>query len=246
MGKVGEGVHDIYKERARKGGDILWHVTIKGQKELTPGIRLHMSLKVFEDHKDMDMDEVKERVKKFDIQTPDPKKLKFKTTIFTSERDGKKYYMLKMEGTDKAYEEFYNSLKHCGTVYKEFMPHITIDKGLYEKIEEEGLKPEEVEFEKLTIERGAGNTVHMFKGEMPLDAVREAIARDLDLNKRHVKAYRLPDEFLSNYLKDNPDLKKSAEEVHKKRIAYHFGDNRELSAIAWEKGIVQAYLHKGK
>lgn len=56
-------------------------------------------------------------------------------------------------------------MKHCGTVYDEFMSHITIDEGLYTKINEEGLKPEEVKFEPLTIEQGAGNTIHHFESE---------------------------------------------------------------------------------
>src|ERR1039457_3517737 len=124
MEKLGEGVHDIYKERAAKGGDVLWHVTIKGQKELTVGIPLHMSSKVFEDNKDMDLKEIKAKVKEFHIHTPDPKKLKFKTTIFTSERDGKKYYMLIIAGADEEYKEFYENMKHCGTVYDKFMSHI--------------------------------------------------------------------------------------------------------------------------
>jgi hypothetical protein len=160
--ELGEGVNDGYKERASKGGDILWHVTIKGQKELSPGIPLHMSLKVFEDKKQMDLDEIKQKVKELGIKTPDPTDLTFKTTIFTSERDGKKYYMLLVGGTDKAYSHFYESFKHTGTVYKKFMPHITIDKGLYDKINKEGIKPDEVIFRDLTAEYGAGNTIHSF------------------------------------------------------------------------------------
>src|SRR5271165_2042837 len=146
MGKLGEGVHDIYKERAAKGGDVLWHCVIKGQKELAPGIPLHMSLKVFEDKKDMDVEDIKNRVRTMGIKNPDPSKLSFKTTIFTSERDGKQYYMLLITGEDKQYGEFYESLKHCGTVYKKFLPHITIDKDLYEKINKEGIKADDVWF----------------------------------------------------------------------------------------------------
>ena len=158
--KLGEGVHEGYKERASKGGDVLWYATIKGQKELAPGIPLHMSLKVFEDKKQMDLDEIKQKVKEFEINTPNPKDLTFKTTIFTSERDGKKYYMLLVNGVDSSYSRFYDEFKHTGTVYKKFMPHVTIDKGLYDKINEEGLIPEEVSFSDLSAEYGAGNTIH--------------------------------------------------------------------------------------
>jgi hypothetical protein len=169
MSKIGEGVHNVYKERAAAGGDVLWYVTIKGQEELAPGIPLHMSLKVFMDKKELDLQEIKAKVKEFDIHRPDPSKLTFKTTIFTSERDGKEYYMLLIHGVDKAYSEFYESLKHCGTVYKKFMPHVTIDKGLYDKINEEGLKPEEVSFSTLSVEAGSGNTIHRFEKSEDLE-----------------------------------------------------------------------------
>lgn len=245
MSKVGEGVHNVYKERAAAGGDVLWHVTIKGQDELAPGIPLHMSLKVFPDKKDLDLEELKAKVKEFGIKTPNPEKLKFKTTIFTSERDGKKYYMLLIEGTDKSYSDFYDSLKHCGTVYKKFMPHITIDKGLYDKINKEGIKPHEISFGPLSIEAGSGNTVHEFAKSEMLNIIRETVVLNMDLQK-HSRAIRLSNEFLTNYLQDNPGLEKQVMEKHQKRLEHHFGDNKELIQIAWEQGLEKAYKLKEK
>lgn len=241
--KVGEGVHDIYKERARKGGDILWHVTIKGQSELTEGIPLHMSLKVFEDKNDMDIVDLKEKVKEFDIKTPEPKKLSFKTTIFTSDRDAKQYYMLKISGTDKSYEQFYDSLRHCGTVYKNFMMHVTIDKGLYDKINEEGLKPEEVEFKDLSIEHGAGNTVHEFhplEKSLTIATMKETISLNPTLDV-HTRAIVLPISVFKNYLQDNPGLEEEILKKHEDRINHHFCDNKELSEFAMKYGIKKTY-----
>jgi hypothetical protein len=237
---IGEGVHKVYEERATKGGDILWHVTIKGRTELLPGIPLHMSLKVFEDKKDMDMDELKRKVSEFKIKTPEPEKLKFKTTIFTSDRDGKKYYMLLIAGTDKAYEEFYDSLKHCGTVYKKFMPHITIDKELYDRINEEGLEPREISFDDLTIEAGAGNTVHDFAKyeNLSVEVMRE--------NAHYVRALfgsavvSLPDEVFRNWLQDNPNLKREILKKHEERIRLHFG-TQEIAKYAEEHGVNKTY-----
>ena len=243
MGKLGEGVHDIYKERASQGGDVLWHVTIKGQNELAPGIPLHMSLKVFADKKEMNLDEIKNKVSTFDIRPPNPAKLSFKTTIFTSERDGKQYYMLLVNGTDKEYAEFYENFKHTGTVYKKFMPHITIDKGLYDKINEEGLKPEEVSFSNLTIEAGTGNTIYAFNKSEKLNLVRETVMLNPDLSE-HSKVQMLNDEFLTNYLQDNPSLEKEALKKHEERIKAHFGDDLRLIQIAWEKGLKEAYKAK--
>jgi len=201
--KLGEGVHDIYKERAAKGGDILWYATVKGQKELTPGIPLHMSLKVFEDKKDMDLDKIKEKIKKFDIKTPKPEKLNFKTTIFTSERDGKKYYMLLISGTDKTYSDFYEAFKHTGTVYKKFMPHITIDKGLYDKINKEGLKPEEITFSDLSIEAGAGNTIHSFEKSEGLNKSENASIPTAHIPVHHNEFHQ----HLGNAITNNSKVK---------------------------------------
>lgn len=163
MSKIGEGVPQSYKKFARQGGDVLWQVKIKGRSELVDGIPLHMSLKVFEHKDEMDLNEIKTKVKEFDLKTPDPKKLQFEPTVHTSERNGDQYYMLLVNKCDKSYEDFYNSMKHCGTVYKKFMTHVTIDKPLYEQIKKEGVKPEEIEFSPLSIEYGSGNTVHQFE-----------------------------------------------------------------------------------
>lgn len=235
---IGEGVHKVYQERASKGGDILWHVTIKGRKELMEGIPLHMSLKVFEDKKEMNLQELKDKVKEFDIQTPNPDKLKFKTTIFTSERDGKKYYMLLIDGADKSYEKFYDSLKHCGTVYKKFMPHITIDKDLYEQINEEGLKPEEVKFQELTIEAGAGNTVYEFEKSEHFIQIMKDAAFYTDLRNSSVIA--LPDGVFHNWLQDNPEVKKELLIKHEDRVKFHFG-NDEIAQYAIKNGIAKTY-----
>lgn len=247
MAKVGEGVHNVYKERAAAGGDVLWYVKIKGQKELAPGIPLHMSLKVFPDKKEMDLEEIKAKIKQFDIVAPVPSKLTYKTTIFTSERDGNKYYMLKLEGTDKSYEEFYNSMKHCGTVYKQFMPHITIDKGLYDKINEEGLKPEEVSFSVLSIEAGCGNTIHKFakSEDMVQEVIRETIRLNVDLSK-YASALRLNGNDFANFLQDNPQLRNEALKKHRERIEFHFAGDKRLIEIALEKGLKEAYRSQGK
>lgn len=238
---LGEGVHNVYEERAKKGGDVLWHVTIKGRKNLTENVPLHMSLKVFEDKKDMNLKDIKSKVKEFNITTPDPKKLKFETTIFTSERDGKKYFMLKIYGTDKSYENFYDSLKHCGTTYKQFMPHVTIDKDLYDQINREGLKPEEVKFGDLTIEHGAGNTIHEFKkSEDYLSLVKETILLNSDLEKFST-IICLDSKILSNYLQDSPYLEEQIFKKHEDRIYHHFGESAEAVELAWKHGIDETY-----
>ena len=250
MNKIGEGVHNEYKERASKGADVLWHVSIKRQNELAPGIPLHMSLKVFQEQKDMDLNEIKEKVEIFNIKTPVPEKLSYEPTIFTSKIDNKEYYMLLVNGTDKKYEEFYNSLKHCGTVYDKFMPHITIDKGLYDKIKKEGLHANEIIFSPLCVEAGTGNTIHTFpqteiKKSEKISIIRDLLYLDIDLQK-HQKALSLNDTDLLHYIDDNPSLEKEIINKHEKRLEWHFHKNKQLIDLAKERGLMEAYKAKSR
>lgn len=161
--KIGEGIPQSYKEQARKGCDVLFCVKIKGRSMLVDDIPLHMSLKIFGNPKEFDLEELKRYVKKHDICSPDPKDLTYKPIIFTAEKSGIDYYMLKIEGLDPKYEALYNHYKHVGNVYKNFMTHVTIDKVLYDDLKEKGIKPEDIEFGPLELEHGSSNTVHTFE-----------------------------------------------------------------------------------
>jgi 2'-5' RNA ligase len=161
--KKGVGIPSSYKEEAGKKTDVLWKVTIKGRRMLADDIPLHMSLRVFDYLTDKQMDAVKRKVKEHEVCTPDSKDLKFKTTLFHSRHTHRDYYMLKISGIDEACEKFFNEFKEgYGFSHDKFMPHITIDKDLYDKINKDGLEPDEIKFDALTIEEGAGNTVHDF------------------------------------------------------------------------------------
>lgn len=163
MGKTqaGTGVPSSYRKDANDKVDVLWKVKIKGRIFLADDIPLHMSLRVFDYLDKDDIRKVKEKVEEFGVKTPDSKKLKFKTLIFHSKHTGKDYFMLKVSGVDISYSKFFNYFKDgYGFSHKEFMSHITIDKVLYDLINKNGLKPEEIEFSPLTIEEGANNTTH--------------------------------------------------------------------------------------
>ena len=158
----GVGVHQSYKDEAAKGCDVLFHVSIKGRHILADDIPLHMSIKIFKNMDEFDMEELKEYVKKHDISSPDPQCMIFKPIIFTSEHTGLKYYMLKIEGLPKKYEELYDKYNKVGNVYKQFMTHVTIDKEIYDDIKENGITADDIEFSHLILEKGAGNTFHDF------------------------------------------------------------------------------------
>lgn len=162
--KKGVGIPDSYKNDAKNKVDILWKVRIKDRTFLADNIPLHMSLRVFDDPSKETLSLIKQKIKEFNVQTPNPENLKFHTTIFHSKHNHRDYYMLKIDGVDRSYSEFFEFFKNgYGFSHDKFMAHITIDKAIYDSINKHGLKPNEIEFEGLTIEEGAGHTVHEFK-----------------------------------------------------------------------------------
>lgn len=159
---MGEGVHDEYKKNAHSQCDVLFRVSIKGRKVLSDDIPLHMSLKCFNSKNEFTVEEVKKLVKDLDLDIPDLSKAKLKTTIFTNEKTGNKYYMLILENIGDAYKKFYDHFKNRGVTHKKFFAHITIDKKLYDDINKNGIEPKDIKFFPLMIEHGAGNDVYTF------------------------------------------------------------------------------------
>lgn len=160
----GVGVPNDYKKEAHDKFDVLWKVRLKGRKFLVDDIPLHCSLRVFDKLDEKGKAEVKKQIEELGVHTPDPKDLKFKTTIFHSRHTHRDYYMLKIEGMSESCDKFFNHFKEgYGFSHPSFKAHITIDKELYDDINKEGLEPDEVEFDDLTIEAGAGNTIHHFE-----------------------------------------------------------------------------------
>lgn len=160
--KGGTGVPDSYKQSAKQGGNVMWRAKVKGRKVLAGDIPLHMSLKTFDKPEDIPHEEVAQKVNELGLQRPDPNKLKYEPTTFTSQRNGQTYYMLKLHGHDPAYDQFVDHFKGRGITYPSFMGHITIDKELHDQIKKEGIQPHEVEFSPLMIEHGANNPTHLF------------------------------------------------------------------------------------
>lgn len=159
--KGGTGVHDSYKKAAHEGANVMWRAKVKGRKTLVDDIPLHASLKTFNDQSDVPVDEIKQKAQELGLQRPDPSKLKYEATTHVSPRNGLTYYMLKLHGTDPAYQKFNDHFKGRGITYPSFMGHITIDKELHDQIQKEGIQPHEVEFSPLMIEHGANNPTHL-------------------------------------------------------------------------------------
>jgi hypothetical protein len=245
--KRGVGIHADYKEQAKKGCDVLFCVKIKGRATLVDDIPLHMSLKIFGNPKEFDLDEMKEYVKEHDICTPDLKDLKFTPIIFTAEVSKLDYYMLKIEGLPPKYKEFYEHYKHVGNVYKNFMTHVTIDKLLYEDLKENGVEASDIEFGPLVLEHGANNPVHTFeKSENLADVlgqviglkeikiqhsgeyaygkhklmpcdIRDTIRMDQELMCKYEKAIGLRGDDMRRYMEDNSELADAIVESNRRR-----------------------------
>lgn len=181
MGTKGEGVHQSYKEEARNGCDLLFRVKIKGRSMLTESIPLHMSIKIFKNPSEYNMEELEAYIKEHNVHKPDPKDLEFEPIIFTSERTGLDFYMLKVTGTSAEYKKLYDEYDDVGNVYKKFFTHVTIDKDLYDDIKANGLKPEDIEFSNLIMEHGAGNTVRDFEKSEKLQKGPKHIAAALGI-----------------------------------------------------------------
>lgn len=159
--KGGTGVHDSYKKAAHEGANVMWRAKVKGRKTLVDDIPLHASLKTFNDQNDVPIDEIKQKAQELGLQRPDSSKLKYEATTHVSPRTNQTYYMLKLHGTDPAYQKFNDHFKGRGITYPSFMGHITIDKELHDQIQREGIQPHEVEFSPLMIEHGANNPTHL-------------------------------------------------------------------------------------
>jgi 2'-5' RNA ligase len=157
-----KGVHQSYKNIANSSANVMFRVKIKGRHHLDENLPLHVTLKTFDDPSKAPLDEIGRKVKELNIQRPDPSKLRYEATTFTSPKTGRTYYMLKLHGADPSYEKFNEHFKGQGITHDKFMSHVTIDKELHDKIKEEGIKPEEVEFSPLMIEHGANNPTHLF------------------------------------------------------------------------------------
>lgn len=172
--KIGTGVANDYRKKAMNGGDVLWKVKIKGRDMLTKDIPLHMSLKVFDEKQKIDLDKIKKLVKELNIKKPDSQCVKYYTKIHHSDFSDTDYFMLMFDGCDPAYKKFYDALD--GVKYKEHFMHVTIDKPLYDQINKEGLKPHEIEFDNLSVEKGAGNTIYEFPDDSMEKSFKTAVA----------------------------------------------------------------------
>lgn len=189
---------------------------------LVDDIPLHMSVKIFSNSKEYDLEELKTFVRENEVYSPDPSTLTFIPIIFTAEKSKLDYYMLKIEGLGPQYKALYDHYDKVGNVYKKFMTHVTIDKPLYDDLKKNPLRSDEIEFSNLIVEHGAGNTVHDFqKSEtLTLDIVKDMVFMDLELRKSYPQVLNLLGDDLRRFTEDNPELGKLVMEKHEQKLAF--------------------------
>jgi 8-oxo-dGTP pyrophosphatase MutT (NUDIX family)/GNAT superfamily N-acetyltransferase len=127
-----------YLKDANQGYTALVPVTLGGRKELAPGIPFHITVKMFrkpgEPLTPEHMKRVEDRLERFKLPVPHHSQLRLEPASFVSPRTGQTYYSLKVHGMPKEYGELYDHFRDVGITYPEYMPHVTIDKDMYDDI----------------------------------------------------------------------------------------------------------------
>lgn len=251
---------ETYKRFAEEGMDLMFPVKVGGRSH-RPDINIiyHLTIKLFDTTKDK-LEHVMEVASKLVMNPPNSRKVDIEPTTLKG-RTGNTMHVIRIHGKHAdEIKDHHSKFAHLGYEEKyDFSPHITVDEETWNSIVNSKAKNAHeavIEFmsaelrhkEKIIASYESKHTQE-FSSELPMSEkmhiVRQTIRLNIDLQK-HEKAVSLNDEFLANYLQDNPSLEKEVMEKYEKRLEHHFGDNKELIAIAWEKGLWEAYKAKDK
>lgn len=257
---------EAYKKIAEQGMDLLHPVRIRGQTH-RPDINIpyHATIKLFDTTKDKP-EHAHDVASKLELNPPDPKQLRIEPVTMKG-RTGYTIHALKLYGPHAdQMKEHHKKFSHLGfqEAY-DYHPHISVDKALWDHIvdskaqtaHEAGIEfmPAELHHKMKVVASYKPKVALPMGGEIPakdklaasekLEIVRETISLNSEL-QQHLKAIRLPDQYLANYLQDNPSLEKEVMKKHEERLKHHFGDDLRLIQIAWEQGLQAAYKAKEK
>lgn len=249
---------NAYKKFAEEGMDLMFPVRMKGRSH-RPDINIpyHATIKLFDTAKDKP-EHAHEVASNMALNPPDPKNIRIEP-ITMKGRTGYTIHALKLHGPHAdEIKEHHKKFSHLG--YQEayeFHPHISVDKETWDHVvkskhtnaHEAGIEflPAELHHKSKVVASYKPKVAallggeHLGKDKLSKSDIRETIAMDLDLKSKHFRALSLNDQYLSNYLQDNPGLEKVVMKKHEERLEHHFGKNKELLQIAWEKGIKEAY-----
>lgn len=248
-----------YENLATNGMDLMFPVRIRGQCS-RPDIKVvyHMTIMLFDTEKDSS-EEAHNIASRLALNPPDPKSVTIQTSTMKG-RTGYTIYNINLIGPSMRYaKELHDEFSHMGFDNKyEFVPHITVDKDTWDCFHKENGKTAfeaGIEFLPAELRRGDkivatysskpahehGSEGHLGKSEEFFSLVRETISLNPSLQK-YESAIVLPDNLLSNYIDDRPELKEKILAKHEDRIRHHFGEDEELKEFARTHTIKEAYV----
>lgn len=248
-----------YEKLATQGMDLMWPVRMRGRCS-RPDVKViyHMTIMLFDTEKDTS-EEAHKIASRLELNPPDPKKITIETSTMEG-RTGYTIYNINLIGPSlKRAKELRDEFSHMGFQNKyEFVPHITVDKATWDSFHKQNGKTAfEAGIEFLPAELRMGDKIvatypskpahehgsegHLNKSEEFFSLVRETISLVPDL-KEYSAAINLPDNILSNYIQDRPELEKKILRKHEARLRHHFGEDEELKEFARTHTIKEAYV----
>ena len=155
--KIGEQ----YKNIARSHVNLLYPVSIGGRHRLVDEIPLHVSVKIFGEGGQIQPEEVFRRLQPYEqsLKQPiDASKLRIVPYKFTG-RTGELHHVLLLNGMPDHLSQIYHANRDIGFNYPQFLPHVTVDKAIWDKVNEGHLQPKDVGLEIHPPELRVGNQV---------------------------------------------------------------------------------------
>ena len=147
-------VSTIYMDRAKRGMDLMFPVTIRGEKFLKESIPFHTSIKLFLPD-ETDPDEVINRIGAESPCPPGATDFNVEPYEYKSQY-GYTAYTLRIVPVPIGMETLYNRLAGLGIDYKLFQPHITVHKQLWDEVKEKNLTAADLDIKVLPLELRRG------------------------------------------------------------------------------------------
>ncbi len=261
---------EAYKKLAERGVMVGFPATIDGRSHREDnGIPYHSTVKFFNPDKDKHED-IHAVASKMDLNPPDPKRTGISPGQF-KDRFGNDVYVIKLHGPHADQIKGHNQkFSHMGYPSNfEYQPHVSVDKKTWDHVvaskaktaHEAGISfgPAELRSGHKVLASYKPKVAAIAGGDaesedklaasekfLTSSIIKETIGMSLDLRNQHVKALVLNDEFLSNYISDNPGLKEKIIKKHEERLDHHFNGDHRLVSLALEHGLRKAYETKNR
>ncbi len=127
-----------YAQRAMNTTILLYPISIGGKRTRQDGLPFHMTVKSFGPTDQANQDEVKSIVDQHRFSDPvDPHKMLFMPHVLKG-IDGAEHHVLLVYGAPHKVKQLRESTEHMGPNYKNFLPHIGIDREDWDRLSRVG------------------------------------------------------------------------------------------------------------